>query len=842
VSNNDKRSELQSAQAGQENNGDRNSVLARKTVGEDRSAPFLVRLGDDTWADLRYAFRAIRRAPVASTVATAILALAIGVNVALFTFLDAYAFRKLPVPAADRYVKLVETNERNQRFRQWTRDEFDALNRGLESGMEGMYASTDFDASMLEPIRRIVRVQAVSSNYFKLLGAKLALGRTFTEDEERSARQGNPVVLSHPGWQKLLNGDNSVIGRTIRLGRTSYTVVGVTAPDFRGVGLITPELWMPLGSHAALMQRPGGTLRYDVAGVLKTGVSPERASALGSVIVATFDRPLDTDRSGRHSLLVESHTSFFNFQDGDRNPLIILGFLVLGAFGCVLLIACANLASLYVARASARHHEIAIRLSLGASPRRLIRQLLTESLVLAVLSAILGCLLAIVSLGELQDRLFSMMTEAGLTMAPVTVDGRVLAFAICLGVISGLAFGLLPALEATSTNLASSGRRDSLTLGGRIRAQRLTSLLVIAQVTASLILMVLASLLLRAAENASQLEPGYDTASLVDLGFPEPTAAILEQLRRDPRIAAVSSVFHRPLVGNMPRYPMVAAGQTRILRYNIVDDAYFDILPLRLLSGRGFRREEAVNSAPVVVVSEATARAIWPGQNALGRVIEVKQAGGPKAGTYTVIGVAPDVVSGLFFQGRDQSAVYFPSTDTARVSGILVRPRSTGGGSVEGLQQVCQDIDETVICTPRTLREWVGLVRFPFQAGAIIASALGSLALTLTSIGLYGIVAFAVTQRIREIGLRMALGATPLQGLLLLLRRAMMNVVIGILLGLPVAVFMSHTAAKLLGLNAFDPVTLVLFPFLLLGITLCAALVPARRATQVDPAEILRTE
>ncbi len=287
---------------------------------------------------------------------------------------------------------------------------------------------------------------------------------------------------------------------------------------------------------------------------------------------------------------------------------------------------------------------------------------------------------------------------------------------------------------------------------------------------------------------------------------------------------------------------MVADGHTRILRYNYVDDAYFDILPLRLLSGRGFRREEAINSAPVVVVSEATARAIWPGQNALGRVIEVKQAGGPKASPYTVIGVAPDVVSGLFFQGRDQSAVYFPSSDTARVSGILVRPRASGGGSAGVLREVCQDIDKTVLCDPKTLRQMLGIQRFPFLAGAIIASALGGLALTLTSIGLYGIVAFAVTQRIREIGLRMALGATPVQALLLLLRRAMMNVVIGILLGLPVAVFMSHTAARLFGLNAFDPVTLVLFPLLLLGITLCAALVPARRATQVDPAEVLRTE
>jgi predicted permease len=840
VSTNDKRSELQSAQDGQENKRDGSSV--RMTVREERRAPFLVRLCDDTWADLRYAFRAIRRAPVASTVATVILALAIGVNVALFTFLDAFVFRELPIPAADRYVELIDINERNQRSRRWTRDEFDALNRTLESEVEGLYASTSFSASMLEPIRRIVHGQAVSSNYFKLLGAKLALGRTFTEDEERGAGQGNPVVLSHPGWQKLLNGDNSVIGRTIRFGRTSYTVVGVTAPDFLGVGMSTPELWMPLASHAALMQRPGEPLRYGVAGVLKTGVSPERASALGSTIVATFDRPLDADRSGRHSLLVEIRTSLFNYQDADRDPLIALGLLVLGAFGCVLLIACANLASLYVARASARHHEIAIRLSLGASPRRLVRQLLTESLVLAILSAILGCLLAIVSLGVLQDHLFSMITEAGITMARVTVHGRVLAFAICLGVISGLAFGLLPALEATSTNLASSGRRDSLPLGGRIRAQRLTSLLVIAQVTASLILMVLASLLLRATENASRFDPGYDTASLVRLGFPQPTAATLERLRQDPRIAAVSSVARTPLSGTMLRHPMVADGHTRILRYNYVDDAYFDILPLRLLSGRGFRREEAVNSAPVVVVSEATARAIWPGQNALGRVIEVKQAGGPKASLYTVIGVAPDVVSGLFFEGRDQSAVYFPSADTARVSQILVRSRASEGGSVEGLREVCQDIDETVICTPSTLRGMVEFTRFPFLAAAIIASALGSLALTLTSIGLYGTVAFAVTQRIQEIGVRMALGATPVQALLLLLRRAMINVVIGILLGLPVAVFMSHTAAKFLRLNTFDPVTLVLFPLLLLGITLCAALVPARRAAQVDPAEVLRTE
>jgi predicted permease len=790
--------------------------------------------------DLSHAWRTLRRSPGASTVAVVILALAIGVNVAFFTFLDAYALSPLPIAAADRYVDVLETDDRGERWSRFTRDEMAALAEVVAPAFEGLYASTFFELPLLEPGRRIVHGQAVSARYFPLLGARFALGGPFDADGNALSGEAAVAVLSDPGWKRLLQADPAALGRRIRLGDTWLTVVGVTTPEFRGVETTIPELWIPLSVHAALSARPGETPRYSVAGLLREGMTSARAAVLGGGVAAGF-APARKPEGRARRLLVEHRRSFLHADE--RGSLSVIGALVVGAFGLVLLIACANLASLHLARASARHREIATRLALGASRVRLVRQLLAESLLLAGIGAGLGCAVALAGAQMIQARLFSIVTEAGLTLAPIEVRGQVLAFAAFLGVVAGLAFGLLPALEATTPDLVSASRRDGLAFAGRIRPQRLGGLLVRAQVAASLVLLVLASLLLRSALAAGRLEPGYDAAHLVDLRFPRPTAGTLARLRSDPRVIAASAAGHTPLSGQLRRHSMLVDGVARALRYNHVDDAYFETLGLRLAAGRGFRPEEAAGAAPVVVVSAATARALWPDASPLGRVIEVTERGGPAPGRYEVIGMAPDVVSGLFIEGRDPSAVYFAAAAGSRqATGILVRPRDGTMAGIEALRDLCTEIDRAVLCEPKTLKDLAALQRFPFLAASVVASALGSLAIALTSIGLYGLVAFAVVQRLREVGVRLALGATPAAVLRLLVGRAARSILVGLALGLPVCLVLCRLAARYFKLAAFEPATLVGVPLMLAAVGLTAAWIAARPAMAVDPAVTLRAD
>jgi len=790
---------------------------------------------DELRADLRDAWRSVKGSPGASTVAVVILGAAIGVNVILFAFIDAYALRPLPIAGAERYVDVRETDDRGGRSTRWTRDELAALDGAVAPAFEGLYASTSFELPMLEPSARLVHGEAVSARYFPLLRARFALGRPFGAENDGA---DEPVaVLSHVGWRRLLDADANAVGRKIRLGDTWLTVIGVTVPEFRGVEAVTPEMWIPLRIHAALAAGPGDTGRYHLSGLLREGATPAQVAVLGAPVLAGFDRSA-LPAGGARRLLVEHRGSFFS---AERGELARLAGLVLGAFALVLLIACANLASLHVARACARHRDIATRFALGASRGRLIRQLLTESLLLSGLGAALGGALAVGGADWVQGRLFSIVTEAGMTLAPIEVRGRVLAFGALLGVIAGLAFGLLPALEGTSMDLVSGSRRDGLALGGRVRPQRLGGFLVTVQVTASLVLLVLASLLLRNVQAATRLDAGYDLGRLVDLRFPRPTAAVLERIRRDPRVVSASVVAHTPLSGTLPRQAMIVDGATHTLRYNLVDEAYFATLGLRPTEGRSFRADETASSAPVVVVSAATARRLWPGQSALGRVIEVNEPGAAR-GRHEVIGVAPDVVSGFFIEGRDPSAVYFPAVASSRAAEVLVRPRDEAVAAVIGLRGLCQEIDSAVLCEPKTLKELVVLQRFPFLAASVVASGLGSIAIALTTIGLYGIVAFAVVQRLREIGVRIALGATPGAVLRLLLGRAARSVALGLALGLPFCVLLCRLAARLFRLEAFDPVILPGVPLLLAAVALTAALIPARRATGIEPAVTLRAD
>lgn len=810
---------------------------ARETYREQCREAKGLRVWDELSADLRYALRTLRHAPGFALVAVLTLGVAIATNLAFFTFLDAYVFRPLPVRDGERYVDLEAVNERGERTPGFRGEDLDALGQSLAPAFERLSGSSLVNLPVLEPIRRTVQAQAVSPQFLALFSAAPALGRWLLPAAHLTGGETDAVVLSHAGWGRLFARDPAVVGRRLRLGNRWLTVVGVMGDDFLGVEPVVPDFWLSLAALAELGD--GTTQHLTLSGVLRPGTTLDGAGALAWSTLAALgprgdgNEPVEVRVLPRRSLL-----SF-----DERRQVARAGLVLSVAFLLVLLVACANLTGLQLARAGARHREIATRLSLGSSRGRLVRQLVTESLVLAALAAGLALLLVALSTEALERRIFALAIDAGLTVAPVTMSWRSLAAALLLTVSATLATGLAPALQATSHHLAVGTPRDGLVLGTRLRQQKLTGLLISAQVMASLILLTVAALLARNTRLASHLDAGFDPQALVDVRYERPTAEVGVRLAAHPDVAALTGVAQTPLSGPMPRLELNANGASQSIRFNVVDERFFETLGLKLEAGRAFWPEEATAEARIVVVSRATAQRLWPGENPLGKKLEASDPEGPIAtGEYLVVGVAPDVVSGLFFQGRDATLVYFPARlGSPSIGNLIVRPRGDAATFTRALPALCTELNPEVICEPKTLAELANMQRFPFLVGSFIAGVLGALALGLTAIGLYGLVDFAVVRRRREMGVRLALGASSGQLLSAVTARALGSVAFGAALGLPLCWLLSLGVGRLLTvLEPFDPLTLFAAPLLLATVAAIAAMIPARRALAADPVESLR--
>lgn len=815
----------------------------RETYREQCREARGLRFFDQLSADLRYALRAIRHAPGFALVAIATLALAMATNLAFFTFLDAFLLRPLPVRGAARYVDLEAVNERHERTPRFRAEDLAALDTALKPAFEALYGNLGTTLPVLDPVRRTVQVQAVSPGFLSLFDAAPARGRWLLPalpEDRLTGGETEVVVLSDSGWARLFARDPGVLGRKLRLGGQWLTVVGVMGPDFEGVDAVLPDVWLSL---AALRQLSGGAAppRFDLAGVLRSGTPLDAAARLATSALTALGPRGDGDEAVAVQVL--PRRSRLQFEE--RREVGRLGLILSAVFVLVLLVACANLASLQLARAGARHREIATRLSLGSSRFRLVRQLLTESFVLALLSAGLAAVAVALGSAQLQSRIFTLATDAGIALVPISAHWRVLAFALLLAVAAAFATGLLPALQATATDLAGASRREGLTLGSRLRQQKLTRLLIGGQVVGSLILLTVAALLIRNTEIASRFEAGFAPDRLVDVRFGTPTPAVAAKLAARPDVAAVAGAAFTPLSGVTPRTRFQAAGAEQSLGFNFVDHRFFETLEIPLEAGRGFWPEEAAHGAPVAVVSAATARKLWPGQSPLGQTLAAKaEEGAIPARRYQVVGVAADVTSGFTFQGRDASLVYLPAAvGSPSISNLVVRPRGDGAAFARALPAFCAEVDPDVLCEPKTLAELAGLQRFPFLAGSLVAAALGALALLLTALGLHGLVAFAVVRRQREMGVRIALGATSGQLLRSVASGALGSVLAGAAVGLPLCWLLALFVRRLFTLLApFDPVVLLGAPVLLAAVALLAALLPARRALRADPVLSLRAE
>ncbi|HEX8073332.1 MAG TPA: ABC transporter permease [Pyrinomonadaceae bacterium] len=846
------------------------------------------------WQDVRYGLRVLRRQPGFTAVAVVTLALGIGVNTALFTVFDALALRPLPLRRPAELVNVRGLDERgarqnlfsypdylDYRARAQTLAGLTAFNKA--AAPLGADVPSD-DAAVLAGDAEYAFLQLVSANYFDVLGASMALGRGFLPEEEREPGARPVVVLSHWFWQRHFNGDRGVLGRTLQLRGVDYAVVGVAARGFVGTSPDAPAAWVPLMMRDAVL--PAGSWQHGrwlterdadafvLVGRLRPGVT--KAAAEAELNVLTRQLAQTFPGAGRKAgARLESGMAFFNLT-AEEWPLVAP---LLIACGLVLLVACANVANLLLARAVERRKEIGVRLALGASRGRVVRQLLTESLLLAALGGAAGLLLAVWTLGALYPLVLGALPlPAGLRDAfalNLEPDYRIFAFTLCAACAAGLVAGLAPALQATRADLNSALKDEGSTLGRGVSRSRLRNALVVLQIAVCLTLLVGAGLLVRNARRVETVDTGLETRNVLAVatrlrpalathGEAAARQRLIEDLRALPGVNAVTQASTAPLTGPPPttavalagpNAPAAARGGTTITtndnfrpltaQYNFVAPDYFDTLALRLVRGRAFTPQEANAGAPVVVVSEATARRFWPGADAIGQRIAVAAAANDASAAwpvYEVVGVARDTRSGWVWR-KDETFLYVPlRPDDRRGAYLLVRTQGEPRAVLPAVRRTAQAHTELLVAA-HAVEATLAFQRTPFRALALVAGALGLLALVLAAVGLYGVVSFAVRQRTREIGIRIALGAEPRDVVKLFLRQGARLLVMGLGCGLLGGGALARLlAAALVDLSPLDPVAFGAVSLFLAAVALLACYIPARRATRVDPMIALRYE
>lgn len=776
-----------------------------------------LRILDELRADIRYALRGIKQAPGFAATSITVLAAALSTNILFFTLYDNYVLKPLPIKSPERNYDLTSVTTQGRRNNFWSLEEYEKLKVASQEVFDGLYSESTWQVPLLAPTHTQAFVTGISGPYFDLHAtAPPALGQYL-----RAENRNPEIVLSDVGHRRLFQSDPNIIGRTIRIRQTIFTVIGVAPRGFHGTELLIPDFWASIHWNPVLRANYKDTgSGANVSGILKEGVTPSRAQAILSATALGF--PRESDRKLDHLELTLRNTIFPPQEESQ-----IAAALLFAAFLMVLAVACANLANLHLARAAFRTQEIAIRLSLGAGRPRLLRQLLTESIVLSWLGASLALLLAYLGTGALQSYLHTSILPSGLALSPITLSSRIFLATALVGLCAGIAFGLLPALEATKPNLAAA-----------TKPQRKRGTLIIAQCAASLVLLILAGILVRNTQRLHGADPGFPLDQIVDTNLEEITPQARNRIANLPNVAAASVVSRIPLSGWSPRTPVQVDNRTEQLAISYTDENYLSLLNLRPIQGRNFTAAETERRANVALISAATARLVWPGQgNVLGKTLQLQESENTTR-TIEVIGVVPDIIGGLYFQGLDRSAVYLPlAPHDPEATNLLIRSKAQTSAAIAELRQINSDLQ------PAPLRQGADLQRLPFLAAAAIAGTLGTIALTLTCIGLFGVISYVVAHKTKEIGIRLALGAEPNRILLGVLTTAAKNVAIGIALALPTAYLLSRLAsANMLKIQTLDPTVYLATPALLLAVTLISCYLPAHRASRVDPMLSLRQD
>ena len=811
--------------------------------------------------DVKFGLRALAKNAGFTAVAVLALALGIGANSAIFSVVNAVLLRPLPFPGPDRLMSVWECNA----VRGWHKDvvtpaDFIDWRRDART-FETMAAYFGRGFNMRSgPVAERVRGADVSVDFFRVLRASPGLGRDFSPQDEGAASGGRVAIIGHSLWQRRFGGDPGLIGRPVVLNSETFTIVGITPPGFQFPE--KAEIWTlaknvvpanPFVPVTTDIKGVRGMHYFDVIARLKSGAGRAQAQAEMDTIAARLEKQYPDSNANTGVEVIPLHEAIV----GDARPALLV---FLGAVGLVLLIACANVANMSLARAAARRREIAVRTALGATPMRLVRQCLTESVLLAMAGGGAGFLLA--SWGT--DLLVAVRPETIPGTRAIGVDARVLGFTLLLSVLTGVLFGLVPALQASAT-----GPQDALREGGRTsstgpRARLLRRALVVCEMAVALVLLAGAGLLVKGFLRLQQIDSGLSvervlTLNLVipDAHYAEDTAQIRfynEILRRTtalPGVVAAGLTSNLPLGGSdsvlgfsIEGRPEEKPGEGPMSGFHQVSPDYFAGLGIRLLRGRSFEPRDTQQAPGVVVVSETLAKRYWPGEDAMGRRISFGTNDKGEPYWMTVIGVAVDVrQKGLHTDPRAESYVSYtqwPSRYTTLVVRSGLEPAALEASVRREVQAVDHDIPVYDVKTMHQVLEG-SLASRRFNMTLLVLFAV--LAVLLAAVGLYGVMAYTVTQRTHEIGVRVALGAGRGDVLRLVVGQGMGLALLGVVAGLLGAMALTRVLSSLLvGVPVTDPWTFGLTALLLTAVAFLACYVPARRAARVDPMVALRYE
>ncbi|MCP4660835.1 MAG: ABC transporter permease [bacterium] len=822
--------------------------------------------------DLRYALRLLAKNPAFTVLAVITLAVGIGLNTAVFSVVNAVLFKPLPVAAPEELASVYATMPDG-----FTSHEPMAF-PDYEDLRDQSRSFAELTAYSFTPLvfegddtSELVVGELVTGNYFSTLDVPPFLGRCLTAEEDRPGDARAVAVLSHSAWKRRFGSDPDVLGKTIRLNGHPFTLIGVAPPGFFGLRRgLSPELWLPMRMRTALRAASAvdagdatpGLDRLDdrarrwiwVMGRLAAGTTFEQAQAELRTFSARFQAEYPETNAERSFALVPA--SKVRILPGVDAALHTASFMVMGVVALVLLIASGNIANMLLARAIARRKEIATRLALGASRRALVRQLLIESLLLSLLGGGLGLFLALGSNAVLNSLQLPLPVDVVLGLS---VDVRVFLFTLAVSTLTAVAFGLAPALEATRANLSTALVGESRAAGGSRARRRLRSALVVAQVALSMLLLICAGLSVRSMQNAHLIDPGFDPSGVAVARFAPDfqgyTPIQAEEFYRRltagvgalPSVRSVGLASHMPLaIGiNVEAAVPEHRGATPTQEWpqidaTVVDSGYFETMRIPLLRGRTFTEQDTADTPLVAVVNEELAARFWPQEEALGKRLRVDGV----EGFYEVVGVAR---TGKYRTLGEAPRPYLYRALAQNFDGtqmLLARFSGDPGVTLSAIRWKARELDKKIaISGLSTLEETISPSLLLPRTGALVFGLFGLLGLLLAAIGIYGVIAYTVSQRTHEIGIRMAMGARRESILFQVVWEGLALTLIGVALGLAAAALTTQAlSAVLYGISATDASTFIVVPLFLLLVALVASFVPAQRAANVDPLVALRHE